>query len=138
MRPLDGIRVLDLSIGQMGPSATALLADFGADVIKVESRYGDPGRGVELQPDGSSAFFLTHNRGKKSVALNLRHPEGREIALRLAERSDVFVQSWTPGTIERLGLDYDSVRERNPAERKARDRRVHIDKHPRLNYHSRY
>ena len=115
MRPLDGIRVLDLSIGQMGPSATALLADFGSDVIKVESRYGDPGRGVELQPDGSSAFFLTHNRGKKSVALNLRHPKGREIALRLAERSDVFVQSWTPGTIDRLGLDYDSVRERNPS-----------------------
>src|SRR3990172_1308456 len=88
---LDGVRVLDLSIGQMGPAATALLADFGADVIKVESRHGDPGRGVELQPDGSSAFFLTHNRGKKSVALNLRHPEGREAGLPLAERSGVFV-----------------------------------------------
>src|SRR3990170_546583 len=70
--PLEGIRVLDLSIGQMGPAATALLADFGADVIKIESRHGDPGRGVELQPDGRSAFFLTHNRGKKSIALNLR------------------------------------------------------------------
>ncbi len=115
MRPLDGIRVLDLSIGQMGPAATAMLADFGADVIKIESRHGDPGRGVELQPNGSSAFFLTHNRGKKSVALNLRHPEGKEIALKLAESSDVFVQSWTPGTIERLGLDYDAVRSRNPA-----------------------
>lgn len=113
MTALQGVRVLDLSIGQMGPAATALLADFGADVIKVESRHGDPGRGVELQPNGSSAFFLTHNRGKKSVALNLRHPDGREIALRLAERCDVFVQSWTPGTIERLGLGYESVRERN-------------------------
>lgn len=115
MQALEGIRVLDLSIGQMGPAATALLADFGADVIKIESRHGDPGRGVELQPDGSSAFFLTHNRGKKSIALNLRHTEGREIALRLAERSDVFVQSWTPGTIERLGLGYEAVRERNPS-----------------------
>src|SRR3990170_4201306 len=113
--PLEAIRVLDLSIGQMGPAATALLADMGADVIKVESRHGDPGRGVELQPDGSSAFFLTHNRGKKSIALNLRHPEGREALLRLAERSDVFVQSWTPGTIERLGLGYENVRERNPS-----------------------
>ena len=115
MQPLDGIRVLDLSIGQMGPAATAMLADFGADVIKIESRHGDPGRGVELQPNGTSAFFLTHNRGKKSIALNLRHPEGREIALKLAEVSDVFVQSWTPGTIERLGLEYDAVRERNPS-----------------------
>lgn len=115
MGPLEGVRVLDLSIGQMGPAATALLADFGADVIKIESRHGDPGRGVELQPNGSSAFFLTHNRGKKSIALNLRHPDGREVALRLAERCDVFVQSWTPGTIERLGLDYDAVRERNPS-----------------------
>ena len=111
---LEGIRVLDLSIGQMGPAATALLADFGAEVIKIESRQGDPGRGVELQPDGRSAFFLTHNRGKKSIALNLRHPEGREAVLRLAERSDVFVQSWTPGTVKRLGLDYDVVRQRSP------------------------
>jgi len=59
MRPLDGIRVLDLSIGQMGPAAIALLADFGADVIEVESHHSDSGRGVELQPDGSSAFFVT-------------------------------------------------------------------------------
>lgn len=115
MQPLEGIRVLDLSIGQMGPAATAMLADFGADVIKVESRHGDPGRGVELQPNGSSAFFLTHNRGKKSITLNLRHPEGREIALRLAEQSEVFVQSWTPGTIERLGLGCEAVQERNPS-----------------------
>lgn len=111
---LQGIRVLDLTIGQMGPAATALLADFGAEVVKIESRHGDPGRGVELQPDGRSAFFLTHNRGKKSIALNLRHPQGRKIALKLAQRSDVFVQSWTPGTIGRLGLDYDVVRSRKP------------------------
>ncbi|MDR7551330.1 MAG: CoA transferase [Armatimonadota bacterium] len=114
MGPLDGVRIVDLSIGQMGPAATALLADYGAEVIKVESLHGDPGRGVELQPDGVSAFFLTHNRGKKSLALNLRHPQGREAVLRLAERSDVFVQSWTPGTVERLGLGYEVVRERNP------------------------
>ncbi len=114
MGVLDGIRVLDLSIGQMGPAATALLAAFGAEVIKLESRRGDPGRGVEIQPDGRSAFFVTHNRGKKSVALNLRHSAGREVALRLAERSDVFVQSWTPGTVERLGLDYPRVAARKP------------------------
>lgn len=114
MGVLDGIRIADLSIGQMGPAATALLAAFGAEVVKVESRRGDPGRGVEVQADGRSAFFITHNRGKKSVVLNLRHPAGREAALRLAETSDVFVQSWTPGTVERLGLDYASVQVRRP------------------------
>lgn len=114
MGPLDGVRIVDLSIGQMGPAATALLADMGADVIKIESRHGDPGRGVELQPDGSSAFFMTHNRSKKSLTLNLRHPEGKDVALRLASQADVFVQSWTPGVIERLGLDYEAVRKVKP------------------------
>ncbi|MEE8346950.1 MAG: CoA transferase [Dehalococcoidia bacterium] len=113
--PLEGIRIVDLSIGQMGPAATALLADMGAEVVKIESRRGDPGRGVELQANGVSAFFLTHNRGKKSVTLNLRHPEGKEVVRRLAARSDIFVQSWTPGVVERLGLDYEAVREHNPA-----------------------
>ena len=115
MGPLEGIRVVDLSIGQMGPAATALLADMGAEVIKIESRHGDPGRGVELQPNGVSAFFLTHNRGKKSVTLNLRHDEGKEVIYRLAARSDVFVQSWTPGVVERLALDYQAIRKHNPA-----------------------
>jgi crotonobetainyl-CoA:carnitine CoA-transferase CaiB-like acyl-CoA transferase len=115
MGPLEGIRVVDLSIGQMGPAATALLADMGAEVIKVESRRGDPGRGVELQPNDVSAFFLTHNRGKKSITLNLRHPEGEKVVCRLAARSDIFVQSWTPGVIERLGLDYAAIRRHNPS-----------------------
>ena len=113
--PLEGVRVVDLSIGQMGPAATALLADMGAEVIKIESRHGDPGRGVELQPNGVSAFFLTHNRGKKSVTLNLRHAEGKEVVCRLAARADVFVQSWTPGVVERLALDYEAVRQHNPS-----------------------
>ena len=115
MGPLEGIRVVDLSIGQMGPGAAALLADMGAEVIKIESRRGDPGRGVELQPNGVSAFFLTHNRGKKSVTINLRHPEGKEVVYRLADKSDVFVQSWTPGVVERLALDYEAIRQRSPS-----------------------
>ena len=115
MGPLEGVHIVDLSIGQMGPAATTLLADMGAEVIKIESRHGDPGRGVELQPDGTSAFFLTHNRGKKSITLNLRHPEGKEVVYRLAARSDVFVQSWTPGVIERLALDYVAIKHHNPA-----------------------
>jgi crotonobetainyl-CoA:carnitine CoA-transferase CaiB-like acyl-CoA transferase len=115
MGPLEGVHIVDLSIGQMGPAATTMLADMGAEVIKIESRHGDPGRGVELQPNGASAFFLTHNRGKKSITLNLRHPEGKEVVYRLAARSDVFVQSWTPGVIERLALDYENIRQHNPS-----------------------
>src|SRR3989304_5222033 len=112
--PLQGIRVLDLSIGQMGPAGTALLAGVLAEGVKIGSRHGAPGRVVELPPDGRSAFVPPHNRGKKSVPLNLRRPEGREAVLRLAERSDVFVQSWTPGTTERLSLNYESLRARKP------------------------
>jgi crotonobetainyl-CoA:carnitine CoA-transferase CaiB-like acyl-CoA transferase len=115
MLPLEGIRICDLTIAQFGAHATMMLADLGADVVKVESpRGGDPGRGVALQPDGISAFFQAHNRGKRSVAVNLRRPAGKEIVRRLAAGSDVFVQSWTPGTIERLELGYDQVREVKP------------------------
>src|SRR3990172_13164122 len=111
--PLEGIRVCDLSIAKFGAHATMMLADRGAEVIKVESpRMGDPGRGIELQPNGVSPFFQAHNRNKKSIAVNLRRPEGKELVLRLAQRSDVFVQSWRPGVIERLGLDYPAVRAR--------------------------
>ena len=113
--PLEGVRVCDLTIAQFGAHATMMLADMGAEVIKVESpRIGDPGRGIELQPDGVSPFFHAHNRNKKSIAVNLRRPAGRELILRLAERSDVFAQSWRPGVVERLGLNYDAVRNRKP------------------------
>ncbi|MDE3094885.1 MAG: CoA transferase [Chloroflexota bacterium] len=113
--PLDGIRVCDLTIAQFGAHATMMLADMGADVVKIESpRGGDPGRGIALQPDGTSAFFLAHNRNKRSVAVNLRRPAGKEIARRLAARSDIFVQSWKPGVIERLELDYDNIRRVKP------------------------
>jgi len=113
--PLNGIRVCDLTIAQFGAHATMMLADMGADVVKVESpRGGDPGRGIALQPDGRSAFFLAHNRNKRSITLNLRRPAGKEIVRRLAAQSDVFVQSWKPGVIERLGLDYEAVREARP------------------------
>ncbi len=113
--PLEGVRVCDLTIAQFGAHATMMLADMGAEVVKVESpRIGDPGRGIELQPDGVSPFFQAHNRNKKSIAVNLRRPAGKEAVLRLAERSDIFVQSWRPGVVERLGLDYEAVRARKP------------------------
>ncbi|MCC6382778.1 MAG: CoA transferase [Dehalococcoidia bacterium] len=116
MLPLEGTRVCDLTIAQFGAHATMMLADLGAEVVKIESpRGGDPGRGIALQSDGVSPFFQAHNRGKKSVTVNLRRAEGHDIVRRLAERSAVFAQSWTPGTIERLGFSYEDVRAFNPA-----------------------
>ncbi len=113
--PLEGMRVCDLTIAQFGAHATMMLADMGADVVKIEApRNGDPGRGIALQPDGRSAFFLAHNRNKRSVAVNLRRPAGKELVRRLAARSDIFVQSWKPGVIERLELDYNNIRRVKP------------------------
>jgi crotonobetainyl-CoA:carnitine CoA-transferase CaiB-like acyl-CoA transferase len=118
-RPLDGIRVIDWTIWQQGPVATMMLADLGADVIKIESRDGgDPGRGV-LRAGGvdlaamPNFYFEAHNRGKRSMTLDLKKPEGREVLQRLVARSDVFVQNFRPGAAERLGLDYASLRAHN-------------------------
>ncbi|MES4791782.1 MAG: carnitine dehydratase, partial [Chloroflexota bacterium] len=87
-QPLSGLVVLDCTIWQQGTYATAMLADFGADVIKMEGPDSpDPGRGL------SEAYFESHNRNKRGIVVDLKHPEGRETVLRLAERADVFVQN---------------------------------------------
>jgi len=118
---LDGIRVVDWTIWQQGPYSTALLADLGAEVIKVEERdNGDPGRGLasaagSTTKSGGRNFYLeSNNRHKKSVAVNLKSPEGREIVYRLVEKSDVFVQNFRKGVAARMGLDYETLRKRNP------------------------
>jgi len=118
--PLEGIRVLDWTIWQQGPVCSLMLSDLGADVIKIESlEGGDPGRGV-LRAQGldlgdrPNFYFEANNRGKRSIALDLRSDEGREIVLRLAERADVFVQNFRPGAARRMGLGYEEVRARNP------------------------
>jgi alpha-methylacyl-CoA racemase len=122
-RPLDGVRVLDLSRLLPGGFCTLLLADLGADVLKVEDTAGgDYIRwmppyygGDEQMADGTaSAYFLALNRNKRSLKLNLKHDEGREVLLRLAERHDVLVESFRPGVLERLGVGYEQLRERNP------------------------
>src|ERR1043166_5849933 len=106
MPPLDGIRVLDLSRVLAGPYCTMLLADLGADVVKVER----PGEGDETRTwgppyaGGEAAYFLSVNRSKRSVALDLSRPEGRDLARRLARASDVVVENFRAGTAERLGL----------------------------------
>ena len=113
---LDGLVVLDLSHALAGPLATAQLGDFGADVIKIETPgSGDIARAWGPPFYGSEpAYFLSVNRNKRSVELDLKHPEGRELFFRLAEQADVVIENFRVGTVEKLGVDYQRVRARNP------------------------
>ncbi len=104
-----GVRILDFTQNQQGPSCTVLLADMGAEVIKVEPPGGEPGRSSGLGPDGYSAYFEAHNRGKKSMVLNMRTDEAKEIVRRLLPTVDVVVENYRPGVIERWGLGYDEL-----------------------------
>ena len=116
MRPLDGIRVVDFSRVLAGPMATQILADAGAEVIKVER----PGKGDESRTfapffeGGQSAYYAAFNRAKNSIAIDLRTAEGQAIALELAAGADVVVENFLPGTMDRMGLGYDAVRAVNP------------------------
>jgi crotonobetainyl-CoA:carnitine CoA-transferase CaiB-like acyl-CoA transferase len=118
MDALDGIRVLDLTIWQQGPMTTAMLADWGADVIKIEGPDSpDPGRSLvryEVTPGGVNAYFETHNRNKRGIVLDLKTERGREVFYRLAEGADVVVQNFRPGVNKRLGIDYETLAELNP------------------------
>lgn len=112
---LEGLRVLDLSSFLPGPYLTLSLADHGAEVVKIEQPgIGDPGRQIGPMDGEATVFFRNLNRGKKSVALDLKTDEGREALLALCESADVFVESFRPGVVRRLGVDYESVRARNP------------------------
>ena len=114
-RPLEGVVVLDLSRLLPGPFCTQLLANLGADVIKVEDPdAGDYLRAVPPFVGGTSYPFLMVNRGKRSVVLDLRKREGREVLYRLAKRADVFVEQFRPSTVRRLGIDYPRIRRANP------------------------
>ncbi len=109
--PLDGYRVVDLTTMISGPLATMILGDQGADVIKVEPPgAGDLVRRLGDARRGMTATFATSNRNKRSVVLNLKHPDGREILERLVQRADVFVQNFRPGTADRMGLGEDALR----------------------------
>jgi crotonobetainyl-CoA:carnitine CoA-transferase CaiB-like acyl-CoA transferase len=113
--PLAGLLVADFSRILAGPYATMLLADLGADVVKVEGPSGDDTR--TWQPpvrDGISTYYLGVNRNKRSVALDLKDPDDRAAALELARRADVLVENFRPGGLARFGLDYDTVAEGNP------------------------
>jgi len=114
--PLDGVRVLDLTRFMAGPFGTAMLADYGADVIKVEPPGDGDGARAWGPPfaGGESIYFLSVNRNKRSLTLNLRHPDGVALLLKLADRADVLVENFTPGTMGRLGIGEEVLRARNP------------------------
>lgn len=116
MRPLDDLTVIDLSRALAGPYCTMMLADLGARVIKVETPDGgDDTRGWGPPfLGGESAYFLSINRNKESLTLNLKASRGRDLLWRLLERADVLVENFRPGTMDRLGLPYDAVHKRVP------------------------
>ena len=115
--PLDGVRVLDLTQIMAGPYCTMMLADMGADVVKVEKPNGgdDTRRMGPPFIEGESAAFLGINRNKRSIVIDLRSDSGRELAQHMARESDVLVQNFRPGSLDRMGLGYEQVREINPA-----------------------
>ncbi|WP_019170277.1 CaiB/BaiF CoA transferase family protein [Pseudaminobacter salicylatoxidans] len=112
--PLSGVKVLDLSRVLAGPYCTALLADLGAEIIKLEPPAGDDYRHVGPFKDGESALFTLNNRGKKSIALDLKKPADLQLAQALAARVDVVVENFRPGVAARLGLGAEALRKANP------------------------
>ena len=113
--PLDGIKVVDLTTVLMGPFATQILGDYGADVIKVEAPEGDPVRGIgPFRHPGMGAIFLNANRNKRSIVLNLRDPEGKALLHRLIAEADVLAYNLRPQVMAQLGLDYEAVAAINP------------------------
>jgi crotonobetainyl-CoA:carnitine CoA-transferase CaiB-like acyl-CoA transferase len=116
--PLEGVRVVELGVWVAGPSAGGILADWGADVVKIEPPTGDPFRGLYVQVAGvdipANPPFELDNRGKRSIVLDLRHAEARAVVDRLLERADVFLTNLRGATLARLGLDHPQLAERFP------------------------
>ncbi|HBQ40359.1 MAG TPA: carnitine dehydratase, partial [Halieaceae bacterium] len=113
-RPLEGLRVIELGQLLAGPFACTILAYFGAEVIKVEAPTGDPIRGWRVVQDGTSLWYRSLGRNKKSVTLDLKSERGRALVLQLLDSADVLVENFRPGAMEDWGLGPDVVKARNP------------------------
>ncbi|MBU5229264.1 CaiB/BaiF CoA transferase family protein [Intestinimonas butyriciproducens] len=118
-KPLDGVKVIDLTYFVAGPGAARILADWGADVIKVEPSFGDPGRGTGATMScptvkDCNPFYTAYNANKRGLSLNLKSDEGKAVLYKLLESADVFVSSYRTGALKRLGLDYDSLSKKFP------------------------
>jgi len=112
---LEGIRVLDLSLFLPGPLLTQMMADHGADVVKLEPRgAGEPNRSIGQTRNGVSVYFSNTHRGKRSVQLDLKNAEGKALALKLAASADVVIEAFRPGVVERLGMSYEQIKAINP------------------------
>jgi crotonobetainyl-CoA:carnitine CoA-transferase CaiB-like acyl-CoA transferase len=116
--PMEGIKVVEMGVWVAGPSCAAMLCDWGADVIKIEPPTGDPFRGLFANALGAAIPvnppFEIDNRGKRSVALNMEHPDGLAVGQRLIQECDVFVSNMRPRVLEQFGIGYEAVREKNP------------------------
>ncbi|MEA2779887.1 MAG: hypothetical protein QOK29_1431 [Rhodospirillaceae bacterium] len=114
--PLSGYRILDLTMMTAGPVGTMMLGDLGADVVKVEELGdGELSRSIgAVYVNGESSIFLSQNRNKRSIRLDLKHPDGRDLFLRMAASADVVTENFRPGTVDRLAIGYDAVRKINP------------------------
>src|SRR6202158_4413514 len=115
--PLAGYRIVDLTMNMSGPLATMVLADQGADVVKVEPPGGEVIRRVGTGQGGTSTYFANLNRSKRSIVINLQDPQGRDLLLRLVDGADVFVQNFRPGAAERLRPGGPDARGRTPTPR---------------------
>ena len=111
LRPLSGIKVIEMTHMVMGPAVGAILGDLGADVIKIEPLTGDKTR--KLKASGSG-YFLTYNRNKRSVALDVKTPEGQDIVQKLLAGADVFIENFRPGAMDKLGFSYSELEKTNP------------------------
>ncbi|MFN0092060.1 MAG: CaiB/BaiF CoA transferase family protein [Acidimicrobiales bacterium] len=112
---LEGVKVVDFSQVFAGPALTKLMAELGAEIVKVElPPAGDLARGLPFLKDGHSAYFVQQNRGKRSVCVDVKHPDGRRLVAELLAAADVLVQNFSPGVIERLGFGYDALAETHP------------------------
>jgi crotonobetainyl-CoA:carnitine CoA-transferase CaiB-like acyl-CoA transferase len=112
--PLQGVRAIDLSRVLAGPTVTRLMAEFGAEVIKVEPPGGDPSRGLPYFKEGRSGYYIQQNRGKASVCVDFRHPEGVDVVRSLVRQADVLVENFRPGVLDDMGLGWDDLHELNP------------------------
>ncbi|HTH06448.1 MAG TPA: CoA transferase, partial [Ilumatobacteraceae bacterium] len=113
-RPLEGVRVLDLTRVLAGPHAARMLCDLGAEVIKVEPPEGDITRTTYPRINSISGYFAQQNGGKRCISIDLDHQAGRDLLMRLADVSDVLVENFRPGVMDRLGMGPDVLRARNP------------------------
>src|ERR1700744_2937629 len=116
LKCLAGVRVLDLTQFEAGPTCTEVMAQLGAEVVKVENpKGGEPGRilGAGPKPGADAYYFMVYNANKKSVTVNLKSPRGLELVKQMAAKADVFIENMAPGTIEKLGLGYDVLSQIN-------------------------